>query len=69
MAAACSEGGRVEVNRSSTIMTKSLRKRTVVGRSEGGVEALACSGDRDEAAACSRATIVDERWRQQHGRF
>jgi hypothetical protein len=36
-------------------MTKSLRKRTVVARFEGGVEATACSRDGDEATTCSGA--------------
>jgi hypothetical protein len=57
--AACSEGGGVEVN--------SLRKMTVVARSEAGVEAAACSGASDEVAACSEAGIVEDRWRCRDG--
>jgi hypothetical protein len=52
MAAAHSEGGRVEVDGSSAIMTKSLRKRTTVARSEAEVEVAVCSG----------AGIKDGRW-------
>jgi hypothetical protein len=52
--AARSEGGRVEVDDGSMTMTKSLRKRMTVARSEGGVEAAACSG----------GGIVDGRWQQ-----
>jgi hypothetical protein len=40
--AACSKGGRVEVDGGSAIMTKSSRKRTAPTRSE--VEAAACFG-------------------------
>jgi hypothetical protein len=66
-----SEEGRVEVNsalrgrwsrgrwRQHDTMTKSLRKRTVVARSEGGVEVAACSG----------AGIVDGRWRRWRNSF
>jgi hypothetical protein len=61
MAAAHSEGGRVEVDDDSVTMTRSLRKRTAVACSEGGVEAAVCSGDGDEAAVCSRAGIMDGR--------
>jgi hypothetical protein len=63
MAAARSEGGRVEVDSGSATMTKSLRKRMVMACSEAGVEAVACSEARDEAVACSRAGIEDGRWR------
>jgi hypothetical protein len=69
MVAAHIEGGRVEVDGDSMIMTKSLRKRTTVARSEAGVEAAACSGARDEATACSRARIEDGRRWWSHGNF
>jgi hypothetical protein len=36
-----SEGGRVEVDNGSVTMTKSLRKRTAVARSEAGVKVAA----------------------------
>jgi hypothetical protein len=62
------EDGRVEVDSGGLLqgmqcrgrwwqhdMTKSLRKRTVVARFEGGVEATACSRDGDEATTCSGA--------------
>jgi hypothetical protein len=62
-----SEGGEVEVNGDSATMTKSLRKRTTVARSEVGVEAAACSRDEDEVAVCSGAGIKDGRWRQRCG--
>jgi hypothetical protein len=62
-AAARSEGGGVEVDNGGATMTKSLRKRTAVARSEAGVEAAACSTVGDEATACSRARIEDGRWR------
>jgi hypothetical protein len=62
--AARSEGGRAEVDNSSTTMTKSLRKRMAAACSEAGVEAAACSGPEDEAAVCSRIGIEDGRWRQ-----
>jgi hypothetical protein len=64
-----SEGGRVEVNGGSMTMTKSLRKRTAVAHFEAGVEATVCSGDRDEAVACSGARIEGDRWRQRCGSF
>jgi hypothetical protein len=54
-----SEEGRVEVDSGSATMTKSLRKRTAVARSEAGVEAAVCSG----------AGIEDGRWQRQHGSF
>jgi hypothetical protein len=66
---ACSEGGGVEVDGGSVTMTKSLRKRTVAARSEGRVEAAACSGDGDEVAACSGVGIMDGGWRQRHSGF
>jgi hypothetical protein len=50
--AACSEGGGGEVDGGSMTMTKSLRKRTAMTRSEGGVEA-ACSGGK--TTTCSGA--------------
>jgi hypothetical protein len=59
-----SEGGRVEVDNGSVTMTKSLRKRTAVARSEAGVKVAACSEAGDEAAACSGAEIEDGRWRR-----
>jgi hypothetical protein len=65
MAVACFEGGGVEVDGSSVIMIKSLRKTTVVARSEAGVEAAACSGVGDEAVACSMAGIKDGRRRRR----
>jgi hypothetical protein len=57
--AACSEGGGVEVDGGSMIMTMSLRKRTAMARSEAGVEVVVCSG----------AGIEDGKWRQQRGGF
>jgi hypothetical protein len=59
--AARSEGGRVEVNNCSATMTKSLRKMTVVTRSEAGVEVAACSGAEDEVVECSGAGIQSVR--------
>jgi hypothetical protein len=56
-AAACSEGGRVEFDDGGVTMTKSLRKRTAVARSETGVDAATCSEAGDEVAAWSRARI------------
>jgi hypothetical protein len=38
-----SEGGGVKVDSGSITRTRSLRKRTVVARSEAGVEAVTCS--------------------------
>jgi hypothetical protein len=74
-AVACLEGGGVEVDgggvlegcgvkvdSGSMTMTKRLRKRMAAARSEAEVEAAACSGARDKAAACSRAGIEDGRW-------
>jgi hypothetical protein len=58
MAAARSEGGRVEVDSGSVTMTKSLRKRTA-----------ACFMARDEAAGCSGAGIEDGKWRRRCGGF
>jgi hypothetical protein len=58
-AVACSEGGEVEVDNDSAIMTKSFRKRKVVARSEAGPEVAACSG----------AGIEDGRWRWWRGSF
>jgi hypothetical protein len=69
MVAAHIEGGRVEVDGGSMIMTKSLRKRTTVARSEAKVKAAACSGARDEATGCSGARIEDGRWWWSHGSF
>jgi hypothetical protein len=68
MAAACSRGGGVKVDDVSTIMIKSLKKRTAAARSEATVELVVCSGAGDEAAACSRVEIEDGRWRR-HGGF
>jgi hypothetical protein len=65
----CSKGARVEVDSGSTTMTKSLRKRTTVARSEAAVEAGACSEAGDEAAVCSGAGIKDGRWRRRCGGF
>jgi hypothetical protein len=48
-------------------MTKSLRKRTVVARSETGVEAVVCSRAKNVAAECSRSRIEDSRWQRWHG--
>jgi hypothetical protein len=48
--AACSEGGRVEVDSGNATMTKSLRKRMATARSEAGDEAVTCSGAGDEVA-------------------
>jgi hypothetical protein len=56
------EGCGVKVDSGSMTMTKSLRKRMAAARSKAGVEATACSGARDKAAACSRAGIEDGRW-------
>jgi hypothetical protein len=67
--AAHSEGGGVEVDGGSAIMTKSLRNRTAMTRFEARVEVAACSEDGDEAAACCRAGIEDGRWWQQRGSF
>jgi hypothetical protein len=69
MMAVCSEGGGVEVDDSNMTMTESLRKKIAVARSEGGVEAAACSEDRDEATTCSGAGIMDDRWRRRRGSF
>jgi hypothetical protein len=69
MAAVRSEGGGVEVDGGSAIMTKSLRKRMAVARSKVKVEAAVCSGAGDEAAACSEAGIEDDRWQRQHDNF
>jgi hypothetical protein len=55
----CSEGGRVEVDSGNMTMTKSLRKRTTVARSEAGVEAAVCSED----------GIEDGRWWWWRGGF
>jgi hypothetical protein len=60
-----SEGGRVEVDGDSVTMIKSLRKRTVVARSEAGVEVVACSGAGDNTATRSRDGIEDDRWQQR----
>jgi hypothetical protein len=57
--AVCSEGGRVEVDSGNMTMTKSLRKRMTVARSEAGVEAAACSED----------GIEDGRWWWRRGGF
>jgi hypothetical protein len=65
MAAACSEGGGVEVDGGSVTRTKSLRKRMAVACSEARVESTVCSRARDEAAACSGARIEDGRWRRR----
>jgi hypothetical protein len=46
--AVCSKEGGVKVNGRSTAMTKSLRKRPAVARSEARVKVVACSGVRDE---------------------
>jgi hypothetical protein len=68
MVAARYEGGGVEVDGDSVTMTKRLRKRTVAARSEAGVEAVVCSGARDEAVACFGARIKDSRlWRWHNG--
>jgi hypothetical protein len=69
MAVARSEGGGVEVDDGSVTMTKSLRKRAAVARSEAEVEAAACSRARDKAAACSRVRTKDGRWQWRHGGF
>jgi hypothetical protein len=68
-AKACSEGGGVEVDGGSAIMTKSLMKRMAVTHFEAVVEAVACSGAGDEATTCSKAGIKDGRWRWQRGGF
>jgi hypothetical protein len=65
-AAACFEGGRAEFNDGGVTMTKSLRKRTVVARSETGVDAATCSEAGDEVAAWSRARIGGDMWRRRH---
>jgi hypothetical protein len=59
MVVAYSDGGGVEVDSGSAIMTKSLRKRMVVARPEAGVEAAACSG----------TGVEDGRWRRRHSGF
>jgi hypothetical protein len=59
-----SEGGGVEVDGGGVTMTKRLRNRTAVARSEAWVEAAACSWVGDEAMACSAARIEDSRWQQ-----
>jgi hypothetical protein len=59
---ACSKGGGVEVDGGNVTMTKSLRKRTTVARSEAGVESAACSRAGDEAAACCGARTENGRW-------
>jgi hypothetical protein len=41
-----------------------LRKRMAAVHSEAGVVAVACSGAKDEAAACTEAGIKDGRWRR-----
>jgi hypothetical protein len=64
MAAVRSEGGRVEVDSSNTIMTKSSRKNMAAARSKAGVEAAVCSRAEDEAVVCSGARIEDGRWRR-----
>jgi hypothetical protein len=69
MAAACSEGGGVEVDDGSAIMTKSLRKGMTATCSEVGVEAAACSRVGDEVMVCSRAGIEDDRCWRRHGGF
>jgi hypothetical protein len=69
MAAVRSEGGGVEVDGGSAIMTKRLRKRMAVTRSKVEVEAAVCSGAGDEAAACSEAGIEDSRWQRWHDSF
>jgi hypothetical protein len=69
MTVVCSEGGGVEVDGSSTTMTKSLRKRMAAAHSEAGVEAVVCSRAGDEAAVCSGAGIEDGRWRRWRGSF
>jgi hypothetical protein len=69
MAVAHSEGGGVEVDDGSVTMTKSLRKRTAVARSEAKVEAATCSRARDKAAACSRVRTKDARWQWRHDSF
>jgi hypothetical protein len=55
------EGGGVEVN--------GLRKRMAMMRSEARVEAVACSGDGNEAFACSEVGIEDGRWRWWRSEF
>jgi hypothetical protein len=55
----CSEGGGVEVDGGSVIMTVSLRKRTAMACSEAGIEVAVCSG----------AGIEDGKWRWQRGGF
>jgi hypothetical protein len=47
------EGGGVEVDGGSAIMTKSLRKRMAMARFEAGVKAVACSVAGDEARCAS----------------
>jgi hypothetical protein len=64
-----SEGGGVKVDGGSVTMTKSLRKRMAVTRSEVGVKAVACSGAGDEVVVCSGVGIEDERWWRWHGGF
>jgi hypothetical protein len=46
-----------------------LRNRMAVARAKAGVEAAACSGARDEAAACFMVGIEDGRWRWQRDAF
>jgi hypothetical protein len=65
----CCEGGRVEVDGSSTTMTKSLRKRMAAAHSEARVEAVVCSRAGDEATVCSGAGIEDGRWQRWHNNF
>jgi hypothetical protein len=66
---ACSEGGGVEVDGGGVTMTRSLRKRTAVARSEVGVEAAVCSGAGDEATTCSGAGIENGRWQRRCNGF
>jgi hypothetical protein len=59
-----SEGGGVEVDGGGVTMTKRLRNRMTVARSEAWVEVAACYWVGDEAVACSEAGIEDNRWQQ-----
>jgi hypothetical protein len=61
MVAARSEGGTVEVDSGSTIMTKSLRKRTTTARSEVEDEAAACSGagSKNSNSLCSTSSSMN----------
>jgi hypothetical protein len=69
---ACSKVGGAEVNdgrkRMATacfdrVEVDSLRKRTVMARSEAGVEVTACSKPGDDVAVCSGSRIEDGRRR------